>query len=199
MCAIITVFELQFGASTVFLGEYSKLLDISKPNELFQFKICNFIMVVVMIWTRILHWFYLTYQLLRTFYRDESWVLLGVGGMMIVLFSGFNIFVCVIPVCQRFMKFLHKSAEHEALPADTPRLQRQQSLARLTDSAAEIMLDQSFVVEDRMAMLFDSLRERKPAPVRQSLPPRAMKNFTSMRSIRMMRRASVPPRAWKND
>ena len=82
------------------------------------------------------------------------------------LFSVLNLFVCVIPACQRFMKFLHKSAEErEALPADTPRYSVQQPSVAIDWCAAhsrflcraEIILNHSFVFGNQMTMLFGSL------------------------------------------
>ena len=41
------------------IGEYTKLLDVSKPSSLRQFKVLNFFALVTMLWTRVIHWSYL--------------------------------------------------------------------------------------------------------------------------------------------
>jgi len=42
------VCELQIVGGIIVFGEYSKMLDITKPGDLKQFKIINFILLVVM-------------------------------------------------------------------------------------------------------------------------------------------------------
>jgi len=42
------VMELQIVGGLIVFGEYSKMLDITKPGDLKQFKIINFILLVVM-------------------------------------------------------------------------------------------------------------------------------------------------------
>ena len=53
-------FDLQFaGAIALMVGEYTKLLDISKPSGLRQFKWLNGLALVIMVWTRVIDWSYL--------------------------------------------------------------------------------------------------------------------------------------------
>ena len=60
-------FDLQFaGAIALMVGEYTKLLDISKPSGLHQFKWLNGLALVIMVWTRVINWSYLCANLFIT-------------------------------------------------------------------------------------------------------------------------------------
>ena len=87
-------FDLQLGGAVFEIAEYSKLLDIRKPNEMRQFKICNFVLFVFMSWTRFFHWTYLCGSILLTFYRDENWSFFAAGIFPILIFS---LFVSTLP------------------------------------------------------------------------------------------------------
>jgi len=129
-------FDLQLGGAIFEVAEYSKLLDIRKPNELRQFKICNFVLFVFMTWTRFFHWTYLCGSILLTFYRDENWLFLAAGIVPILVFSLFNALFMVIPFTERFVKFMYASAEYESLPEGT---KRRQSLIRLESTVTDLM------------------------------------------------------------
>ncbi|KAL3810178.1 hypothetical protein ACHAXA_001599 [Cyclostephanos tholiformis] len=189
------VFDLQLGGA-VFLSltEYSKFLDITKANELWKFKVCNFLILALNIWTRLFHWIYLSAHMMLTWYRDKAWAFMVVGAVVIVLFSFFNAAFMIIPIYQRFVKFLRVSAEYDSLPPDASEKQRRQSIIQL-EAAREGLLE--FDLEDRIMSFLDSFNHREKVDRRQSLPPRALKSWGS--SARMMRHASVPAHAWKKD
>ena len=72
-------------------------------------------------------------------------------------------------------------------------------MANLEDVARELIEEtENIDPTDRLAMFIDSLQERKgKIEKRQTMPPRQM--LTSMRSMRLTRGKSAPPRAWKMD
>lgn len=112
-------FDLQFSAGALFFViEYTRHLDTTKKNELRQFLILTFLVLLCYIWTRLLRWTFISYKFIRHFYRmwlytaqeenDESHsllFLLVIGVLIILLFSILNVFGMVIPTYKRFMKF----------------------------------------------------------------------------------------------
>jgi hypothetical protein len=189
------VFELQFVAVSLVLIEYSKLLDISKSNDLWKFKLCNFLVLAIAMWTRVIHWVYLSVHMILTWYHDKAWTFLVVGSIMILLFSFFNAVGQVIPMYQRYMKFLRVSAEHESLPIGASDKVRRQSMVQL-NAATTLLLENS--LEDRINSFLNSLENREKVNRRQSMPPLAVENLAS---VRMMRYASVrvPTQTWKEE
>jgi hypothetical protein len=185
------VFDLQLASVTLILTEYSKLLDIAKANDLWKFKVCNFLMLALYVWTRLIHWIYLSAHMTLTWYHDKAWTFMAVGAVMILLFSFFNAVFIVIPTYQRYMKFLRVSAEHDSLPLDASEKQRRQSIIQL-EAAREVLVE--YDLEDRILSFLDSLNDKKKVERRMTLPPRSMKTW---RSTRMMR--SVPAHGWKKD
>jgi hypothetical protein len=185
------VFDLQLASVTLTLTEYSKLLDITKANDLWKFKVCNFLMLALYVWTRLLHWIYLSAHMMLTWYHDEAWTFMAVGAIMILLFSFFNTVFIVIPMHQRYMKFLRVSTEHDSLPLDASEKQRRDSIIQ-REAAREVLIE--FDLEDRILSFLDSLNDRKKVERRMTLPPCA---FKTRRSTRMMR--SVPAHGWKED
>ena len=65
------VFDLQLAGATLLVLEYTKLLDISQTNDLRKFKMCNFLMLVFAIWSRLVHWVYLSVYMILTWYHDK--------------------------------------------------------------------------------------------------------------------------------
>ena len=185
------VFDLQLASVTLILTEYSKLLDIAKANDLWKFKVCNFLMLALYVWTRLIHWIYLSAHMTLTWYHDKAWTFMAVGAVMILLFSFFNAVFIVIPTYQRYMKFLGVSAKHIFLPLDASEKQMSQSIIQL-EAAREVLVE--YDLEDRIMSFLDSLNDRKKVERRMTLPPRALKTW---RSTRMMR--SVPAHGWKED
>ena len=188
------VFDLQLAGATLLVLEYTKLLDISQTNDLRKFKMCNFLMLVFAIWSRLVHWVYLSVHMILTWYHDKAWTFLAVGSIMILVFSLFNAFGVVIPLYERYMKFLRVSAEHESLPHDAPELQRRQSMAQL-DVASSLLLANS--LEDRYISFLTSLENRKKIDRRQSMPPLAMEHLASVRMMRYGEGSN--PQTWKEE
>lgn len=132
-------FDLQLGAGLVFLlSECSRSLDVTKKNDLRKFLFITLIMFIMMTWTRLFDWFYLSYKLLARFHADENWTFLVVGAICISVFSLFNIFAIVIPTFQRLTKFMKKLNEYESLPADAPETTRRASVLDLQIAAADV-------------------------------------------------------------
>ena len=187
------VFDLQLAAVTLTLIEYSKLLDITKANDLWKFKVCNFLILALYVWTRLLRWIYLSAHMILTWYHDKAWTFMAVGAVMIPLFSLFNAVFMVIPMYKRLMKFLRVSAEHDSLPLDASEKQRRQSIIQLEAARGDLS---NFDLEDNIVSFLESLNDRKKVERRMTVPPREMKTW---RSARMMRYASVPASGWKED
>ena len=84
-------FDLQFAAAIALaVGEYTKILDIKEVGSLRQFKVLNGLALTVMVWTRIIHWSILSFELFVTWYRDAAWGFLCAGK--------FKVFSCA-PLC----------------------------------------------------------------------------------------------------
>lgn len=172
------------------MTEYSRLLDISQPNQLRQFKLVNFINLALAIWQRCLHWIYLSAQIVSVWYQEEAWGFLIVGTPLVFLFSYFNTFFMVIPMYKKFMKFYHKSADYDSLPADAPASRRRMSAVQLEEAAAE--LTEPIDVTDRMETFLESLRGRRKMDRRQTMPAvRGRMNRASIRNLRLGASAPV--------
>jgi len=156
-------FDLQFAAGLALsIQEITKLLDISNPRQLRQFKVLNFIAFITMLWTRGIHWVYLITTLLLAFYRDQAWAFLCLGTVLSLLFSLFNYALCLKPFYKKFVKFLHVSAEYESLPADASADRRRSSVMQLDLARAEL-------IEAELAD-FQSLFQKREVTRRQSVP-----------------------------
>lgn len=193
-------FDLQLGPGFVTpIAEWGKLLDISKPNDLRQFKICNIIKLILFGWTRGIHFIYLVAHALIGWYNDKAWAYMIGGAPALLAFTWFNYSSILRPMLKTYMKFRNASAEYEALPKDAPEKQKLASRANLEDIAREL-IEETEIIDpaDRLATLIESFRgEKKIIERRQTMPPR--QTLTSMRSMRLTRGFSVPPRAWKMD
>jgi len=166
-------FDLQFaGAIALMVGEYTKLLDISKPQGLRQFKWLNGLALVIMVWTRVIDWSYLCSNLFITWYNDQAYGFLCVGGAMSGLFSLFSYFVCLKPYYKKFIKFLYVSAEYESLPADAKPEARRASVIKLDAAVAELVADDEM---ERFAEIVECTFVKSRPSRRQSLPVQSRK------------------------
>jgi len=181
-------FDLQFGATMIAFIEYSKTLDLSKASDLRKFKLVNLLMLILNMWTRFLHFGYIVIQIILVWYRDEAWMFLKTSALPIIVFTLFNAFVSVIPTYQRFMKFLHKSIEHESLPKDASEKMRRQSVANLELVANEMLMEGSLDMNDRVQLFFQSLEKREKMDRRQTMPAQKI----NWRSAKFMRALSTP-------
>jgi len=168
--------------------EYSKTLDLSKAKDLRKFKFVNLLMLILNVWTRCLHFGYIVIQIILVWYRDEAWMFLKTSALPIIVFTLFNAFVSVIPTYQRFMKFLHKSIEHESLPKDASEKMRRQSVANLEIVANEMLMEGSLDMNDRVQLFFQSLEKREKMDRRQTMPAQKI----NWRSAKFMRALSTP-------
>ena len=118
------------------------------------------------------------------------------GALPVLAFSFLNVFMIMIPTYKRFMKFLKKSAEHEALPPDASEKVRRQSLATLQKVSSELT---AFEEEDMVDHLLEVLElfEGREVERRQMVPPKQMRALLSSRSMRLIQ--SAPPRPMKLD
>lgn len=181
-------FDLQAAAAiSLMVTEYTKLLDITKPNQLRQFQLLSFIALAVMIITRGFHWVYLCGSLLVMWYQEKRWGFLVVGTIIAALFSLFNYGFCIEPFYKRFVKFMKVSAEYEKLPADAPARDRRSSVINL-EAAAAAVLKRNNIEEELVASLFEERKVNR----RATLPPSAFSgNKGGKRSSMLLLRSSM--------
>jgi hypothetical protein len=135
-------FDLQFaGFLALALAEYTKMLNIEDPKQLRRFKIANFVALVTMIWTRVFHWVYLCIQLFVTWYNDKAWTFPFFGAILSIGFTAFSVLACVKPLFKKFIKFLHVSAEYEAIERDLDASveMRRASMYNLEQAVADLL------------------------------------------------------------
>lgn len=160
-------FDLQAAAAvSLAVTEYTKLLDITKPSQLRQFKVLTFIALVIAIIARGFHWVYLCCKFIMIWYDERAWGFLVVGTIISLIFSLFNWAFCIEPFWKRFIKFMKVSAEYEKLPPDCPAKDRRASVIILEAAAADI-LTQRHLEEEFVMSLFP---ERK-VDRRATMPP----------------------------
>lgn len=188
-------FDLQIVGVLAVLGEYAKFLDVTKQPDLMHFKVINFILLVIMVWTRAIHWVYCAVDIYITWWNDEKWSFMVIGGVIMLLFSCFNAFFCVLPTWKRFLKFLHKSAEYEALPKDAPSEDRRKSVVAMSEAAA-LLLDVPQDPADAMAeYLLEALEEKPAKEIERRQTMNLKSSATRSKSLRMMKYMSVPAEA----
>jgi len=124
---------------------------------------------------------------------------------MCALFSVFNAVACVIPMYQKWKKFLHKSADYESLPSDAPATQRSKMLLDLQQASSALLLEESLnqrmITEDRIRLFLDQLNERRgdaKLERRHTMKPHR-KGKMAMGSTRLMRGLSVPSHMWSDN
>lgn len=181
-------FDLQAAAAiSLMVTEYTKLLDITKPNQLRQFQSLTFIALAIMIITRGFHWVYLCGSLLVMWYQEGKWGFLVVGTIISALFSLFNYGFCIEPFYKRFVKFMKVSAEYKKLPADAPARDRRASVINL-EAAAAAVLKRNNIEEELIASLFEDRKVNR----RATLPPSAFSgNKGGKRSSMLLLRSSM--------
>lgn len=175
-------FNLQAAAATsLFITEYTKTLDVSKPGQLRQFRVLTFVALVVMVWTRGFHWLYLSAKFIMVWYQEKAWGFLSVGTFMILVFSAFNWILCIQPYYKRFRKFVRVSAEYSALPADAPPQKRRSSVLALEMAAADVFGHHQ--LDEELAAMFVSNRKVS----RRSTMPASMTERTRRASWNLLR------------
>lgn len=152
------------------------------------------------VWSRLIHWFLLCYEIMMIWFNDQAWTLMAVGGAIVFLFSIFNVLFCILPIYKRWKKFRHKSAGYESLPAEASEKQRRQSMFDLQAAADDLLLEESLnvrlITEDRIRLFLDG-RNESNAKRRHTMPPR--QKLAQWGSTRLVRGFSVPANAWKGN
>jgi hypothetical protein len=176
-------FDLQGAAAvSLFVGEYTKLLDVSKPHHLRQFQVLTGAGLIMNTWTRGFHWVYLLFQFYRVFIEEENWTFLAVGLPVGLIFSCFSYFICIEPFYKRFRKFILVSDEYQKLPSDVSPAQRRASLLELQDAALALSnAAEADLAADMIAAMFVerkvSRRETMPASYVLRQQARRLSNF----------------------
>ena len=106
-------FDLQFAAAfALAVGEYTKVLDTREAGSLTQFKVLIGLALAVMVWTRIIHWGMLSFELFVTWYRDAAWGFLCAGKFEVFRYASLCILLTFSPLvsqlpqdssCQRLL------------------------------------------------------------------------------------------------
>ena len=97
-------FDLQLAAGVgVAIGEYTKTLDVSKPFQLLQFQVLSFTALVIMVWTRGIHYFYLAFGIVQMLYTDKQWLMMAAA---VVIGLSFTAFSWVSDLVSSFVHFL---------------------------------------------------------------------------------------------
>jgi len=176
------------GALGLGVSEYTKLLDVTIPSQLLQFQVLTFLTLVLLIWTRIFHWFYLMGNFMILWYDEKAWTFLIVGTIICGLFTIFSVFVIIVPIYNKFKKFLKKKAEHQSLPADVDDKTKRGSLLMLQEVAADVHKNTNF---DDILALFQNGTEvtmRRTMPPSSTLRRSSMMLLTSSEMRQVMRR-----------
>lgn len=163
------------------ITEYTKMLDITKPSQLKQFQVLTLVALVIMVWTRGVHWVYLSVDFIRVWYQEKAWGFLTVGSVMILIFSLFNWAFCIEPYYKRFMKFVKVSAEYKALPEDASAQKRRSSVLELEKAAADVFGHHQ--LDQELAAMF--VTNRKVS--RRSTMPSSMRERTRRASWNLLR------------
>lgn len=175
-------FNLQAAAATsLFITEYTKMLDVSKPRQLRQFQVLTFIALIVIVWTRGVHWIILSVKFIAVWYQEEAWGFLTVGTLLVLVFTAFNYLLCIEPYYKRFMKFQRLSAEYQSLPEDAPVQKRRSSILTLEMAAGDIFGHHQ--LDEELAAMF--VTNRKVS--RRSTMPSSMKARTRRASWNLLR------------
>mmetsp|Transcript_1729 Transcript_1729/g.4043 ORF Transcript_1729/g.4043 Transcript_1729/m.4043 type:complete len:410 (-) Transcript_1729:421-1650(-) len=194
------VFDLQFAGGLMLLfGEITRPLDVTKKNELRIFVFISTLMLLLTAWTRVFDWFYLLYKILARFIADENWTFLVVGSCIFMAFSMFNIFACVIPTYQRFVKFIKKLNEYESLPRDASASRRRTTVYELQLAAAEFTALETRFDETLLNLFVDRQVKRRhtlnSAALSRSAAMAAASSRVSSRKLRPHRQSMV---AWRS-
>lgn len=171
---------------------------MTKKNELLMFIFFNAVMLVVTLWSRLFDWFYLVYKLMAIFIADKNWVFLVTGGIIFTAFSVFNVFICVIPNCRRFVKFVKKWKAYESLPLDVDENTRMASRGELELAAGELNSIETRFEEALLSIFVDHKVERRhtfnSATLARSAAMAAAASGVSSRKIHPHRQSMV---AWR--
>lgn len=179
-------FDLQAAtAVSLMVTEYTKLLDVSKLNQLRQFQAFTFVALTVMVWTRGVHWVYLCSNLVSIWYTEKAWSFLVIGSLISVIFSLFNWVFCIEPFYKRFIKFIKISAEYKALPADADPSRRRSSVEQLQAAAADLLVHHQ--IEEELAELFVPRKVDR----RGTVPPSMFSKSRSRRASNVLLRSSA--------
>jgi len=150
------IFDLQGAAGLALLFvETTRTLDVKKKNELRMFVFVSFIMLLVMIWTRFFHWFYLVYKILAMFIADKKWSFVFFGSIIFAIFSVFNVMFCVIGMFKRYAKFIKKLKEFDSLPADADESKKRAASAELELAAGDLAMLEFRFEEALMSIFMD--------------------------------------------
>jgi hypothetical protein len=135
-------------------------------------------------WTHAFHSVYLVVNCCKVWYDDEAYWFLSIGGTLILLFTVFNVFGCLIPTYQRWVKFALKTEEFKALPSDINERSRRKSIVELEKAANDVLVDFQ-VGKDVMELCGSS----KGVERRHTIPPQRSSGRRSSAAILL--RASV--------
>lgn len=163
-------FDLQFTtALSLSVGEYTKLLDVTEPSQLFQFTYLTWLGFISCLWGRAFHWVYLVYKFAQIWVEERAWTYLVVGMTVAVIFTIFSYFMCIEPFYKRLKKFIGVSAEYKSLPQDASPSHGRSSVLALQNAAIELAAEIS--AENFSAEVLAFLENRNTKPTRRESMP----------------------------
>uniref|UniRef100_A0A7S4RQH1 TLC domain-containing protein n=1 Tax=Ditylum brightwellii TaxID=49249 RepID=A0A7S4RQH1_9STRA len=175
-------FELQaVAAVSVFIGEYTKILDVSKRDQLSRFIILSWVSFIMMLITRVFHWVYLVGEFIFVWYNDKAWGFLGIGSPFLLLFSFFNFAMVIKPMYGRLQKFTKVAAEHKSLPPDASEKMRSKSVRNLHLAASQVV-DTTHLLNEEIVSHF----VRRKVDRSQSMPAPAFKRMSMARGAKSL-------------
>lgn len=176
-------FDLQAASAVALIvGEYTKLLDVSKPNHLRQFQALTFVGLLMSMWARGIHWVYILFQFTQVWINDEAWIFLSIGVPVGLFFSLFNWFFCIGPFYKRFRKFMRVSREYTSLSATASPSHRRSSMIALESAAAEL---NSTITNDVAADASALFTERKISR-RVTMPSKLFQRARRLSAVAML-------------
>jgi hypothetical protein len=177
------------------ITEYSRSLDTTKIDELFRFMLLSFVMFLIILWTRVVQWLFLSYKLVKAVYADEHWGLLVFGGLFLVVFTAFNIFSAVIPTYQRLVALWKILAAYgDGISSESSSgssSSRRMSYSEIQAAAAELMATETkfyeSAFEDRRVAARHSFIAKPKAPrfKLKDYIPSSMVHMTDLPSDRL--------------
>ena len=194
-------FDLQTAtAISLFIAEYTKLLDVSQPDQLRQFTILTLLGFLVCVWARAIHWFYLLWQFVQVWIEDQAYTFLVVGCLVCFIFTLFSYFLCIEPFYKRLVKFMKLSSEYNRLPSDASPSQRRSSVINLQNAATELVATNEPLLAVEVAAFFEHLSAtRKPSGRRESMPTSVLQRQRRLSGYsRGPVRALSSPMIWMN-
>jgi hypothetical protein len=98
------------------IGFYGYTLDTTRPNELLQMIVLNALNLVVMVYTRFIHYWWSLFKCLRTFYEDGAYGYLLAGCVCGIFLMPYIAGIFIPEMCNKIHKFTRLYVDAPAAP-----------------------------------------------------------------------------------